>query len=992
MEKIKFFTPVKIFKNKLNNIDFVKFYIDEESNVFLFQFMNNSCLYYDSTNGETYKIDEYRGLSLMAFKLISNSNLVAFLYKNGDLVIIDTSYLQNENFNYYWATLSSSKKTNKDNAKISGDKKSNKSNKNYGGGGLFSEFLICGGGGSLNSMKKNFTIINVLNDIKTKDINGNSYRAVNSSIKDLTIASMIAWKKPHKNINENSHKYNDNINDSLIICFDYSLAILNISETNLSVSIEFYLQFDSMIYNSHFVSYLDSFFELQYLLIQTDENVYSLTLYEFDSNEEIINNYHKPNIVPIHPHSVFSIQQYNDENVLCCLTQLNSFDIYNLLDLNQPIIQIDLTKEKYKLNRQQIIFCSIYMKMLLVLYKDNLSNHYYISAINYWISYDSDKIIVQDECKIWCRVDYMLLNDYVLFNNKISENNIYQYFIGKNNKILLLTGNSLEEIAPMSITQLVHEVANVLKDNFNFDNLRKAEITNSSLKGSLFDYVDIIANEIPKEKGILIQLLWGTHVIDIHKIKVTDLPSSSILNFIIKNAKRNSFYNIEFLDKIIDYIIETQLTYKNLLINDNEEVIQMCNNFIFLLIKIYLVIYGNIPWDSTQSIIEPPLFMKNHDIIDTIKSTYLQGLLELKEKESVDSKTKEKISNNNKEEFEIKQENNDNQLYKNYTINIREINGNNNSINKKNAKINQNTSKVLSQICSVNNENYDEFSVQLSSNMQNYEHKILLESCILYSLFNFNNNIQTYSHKQINHFIISFIQKQIHPEEQPFLLFQAIVFIILLDKNFSLSILFIEETLISLLTKATNNELEQISLFIIEYINLNLKNKHLLLSIKAIYQHLCCKYLSSTNCLTQNNPKKITEALLNKLLIYKEVSSTYIYQINKITLIVFLFYINRFQNDIDIKIKEQFVMFCEKLVENPFIRNKTLNNLYYNLLQTIKLNSNDLRYNENYFQEFINELKIQLEENQKGNLDIVSLIKKHDSNVFKQKKLFDIYK
>ena len=192
MEKIKFFTPVKIFKNKLNNIDFVKFYIDEESNVFLFQFMNNSCLYYDSTNGEIHKIDEYRGLSLMAFKLISNSNLVAFLYKNGDLVIIDTSYLQNENFNYYWATLSSGKKTNKDNAKISGDKKINKNNKNYGGGGLFSEFLICGGGGSLNSMKKNFTIINVLNDIKTKDINGNSYRAGNSIIKDLTIASIIA--------------------------------------------------------------------------------------------------------------------------------------------------------------------------------------------------------------------------------------------------------------------------------------------------------------------------------------------------------------------------------------------------------------------------------------------------------------------------------------------------------------------------------------------------------------------------------------------------------------------------------------------------------------------------------------------------------------------------------------------------------------------------------------------------------------------------------
>ena len=64
--------------------------------------------------------------------------------------------------------------------------------------------------------------------------------------------------------------------------------------------------------------------------------------------------------------------------------------------------------------------------------------------------------------------------------------------------------------------------------DFNFDNLRKAEITNSSLKGSLFDYVDIIANEIPKEKGILIQLLWGTHVIDIHKIKLTDLPSSCL--------------------------------------------------------------------------------------------------------------------------------------------------------------------------------------------------------------------------------------------------------------------------------------------------------------------------------------------------------------------------------------------------------------------------------------------------------------------------------
>jgi N-methylhydantoinase B/oxoprolinase/acetone carboxylase alpha subunit len=105
-----------------------------------------------------------------------------------------------------------------------------------------------------------------------------------------------------------------------------------------------------------------------------------------------------------------------------------------------------------------------------------------------------------------------------------------------------------------------------------------------------------------------------------------------------------------------------------------------------------------------------------------------------------------------------------------------------------------------------------------------------------------------------------------------------------------------------------------------------------------------------------------------------------------------LFYINRFQNDIDIKIKEQFVMFCEKLVENPFIRNKTLNNLYHNLLQTTKVNSNDLRNNENYFQEFINELKVQIGENQKGNLDIVSLIKKHDSNVFKQKKLFDIYK
>lgn len=65
-----------------------------------------------------------------------------------------------------------------------------------------------------------------------------------------------------------------------------------------------------------------------------------------------------------------SIQEFNQEKVICFLTENNTFEIYNLFDLKNPTIQIDLNDNKFLLNKNtEIIACYLYKKLLLIIIK-----------------------------------------------------------------------------------------------------------------------------------------------------------------------------------------------------------------------------------------------------------------------------------------------------------------------------------------------------------------------------------------------------------------------------------------------------------------------------------------------------------------------------------------------------------------------------------------------------------------------------------------------
>ena len=541
--KIKYFSSQTIFNNEDKQTNpFIKYTSDTRNQIFLFLNKNNSVLYYNSQNSIIKTIDEYKNLSLVNFIIFPNLNYITLLYSNGDIIFISINFIESEGFDHYWTSIASMKKN-----MLSYPSTKQRSP-------LFGEFLLCGSNSSLN-LKRNLIMKNLFKDFLTDQT------PTKSTSSSISISSCAIW------INQK-----EEFKEYLIISYDNNLMILSIANGN--VQCDYHMKFASMIYCIHLVAYSNS---LQFMIIHTESKFYHLPLYDKDSDIYIFSSVeNKLDILNFMVNSIISIQKYNGNAVICVLTQDNSFDIYSVFDFKNPIIEINLNTPKYGAKDNQIINCFLYEKLLIILSKKQ--GDYYLSMINYWICNPGTqfhKSTIHDlSVSLWCDVNYGMLKDYIIIQQGIGKELIKcvynsEFINERNNELLfVLTNDMLMSIVPSSINELITNLASELKLRFGFEELRKIELLNNGLNGMIFDYTDIIANEIQKEKEIMLKLIWNS----------SGFPNEKILLDKVLN-ERGIKERMIFITNIIDYI------FLNKLSKENKKV------YIEYLCKMYLTIY-----------------------------------------------------------------------------------------------------------------------------------------------------------------------------------------------------------------------------------------------------------------------------------------------------------------------------------------------------------------------------------------------------------------
>ena len=194
--------------------------------------------------------------------------------------------------------------------------------------------------------------------------------------------------------------------------------------------------------------YIDYKNKLQYIIIQTESDYYHLVLADRDNGLNIRQNIKggmTPTRLKFNNNSILSVQNYNNNDVICNLCYTNVgviFEVYFVFELNKPIFNVDFKYfgSKLDLLRDQVINAYLYEKLLLVLikredllYSDIVSYNKVIDADNHT---DSSKekakccykilvvnLLITDltcierlypEEKIWCNLSYSLLDSPVL--------------------------------------------------------------------------------------------------------------------------------------------------------------------------------------------------------------------------------------------------------------------------------------------------------------------------------------------------------------------------------------------------------------------------------------------------------------------------------------------------------------------------------------------------------------------------------------------------
>ena len=214
---------------------------------------------------------------------------------------------------------------------------------------------------------------------------------------------------------------------------------------------------------------------------------------------------HKPTAVS---HSLkCNFTSKTNDNLI--LIKNNIIEIYNILYLNKSTIQNYLNNKKYLIEeKSEIIACYLYKKLLFIIIKKD--KKYFINVINYFLITQNNKENLFSN-KIWCNIDYNLLDDLIIINEDINMdiiNSVFDIF-HPDSVFIILTSNNLKLISPKIGNNLINTLGKYLNSNFNFENLRKIELLNNGLNNEIFDSLNIMFNELDKQYYLLLELLWN---------------------------------------------------------------------------------------------------------------------------------------------------------------------------------------------------------------------------------------------------------------------------------------------------------------------------------------------------------------------------------------------------------------------------------------------------------------------------------------------------
>ena len=913
--QLNFLEKETIFVNENTGKNpFIKF-TTNNNNIYLFQNMNNSIIYYNDNSHSIRNFVPYKNLMLINFCIFDYKEYIGLLYSNGDILFISEKYILNENFESFWETISNSHYDLNENLNNSNEK--NKKNN------LFSDLLACGEINLLN--KKNFYFINLFKNFQFTDDNN-----VELDEKIITFSSIQIW--------------NYKINEFLLITYEnYIFSISFGEQNNKENDIEFKLlyKFDNSIFNINYLSYNENF---QFLIVQTENKYYYISLIDFDNNINILkdNKNIQINELNINSNSILSIQEFNQEKVICFLTGNNTFEIYNLLDLNKPTLQIDLNNNKYLLDeKSEIIACYLYKKLLLILIKKD--KKYFINVINYFLLTQNNKENLISN-KIWCNIDYNLLDDLIIINEDINMdiiNSVFDIF-HPDSVFIILTSNNLKLISPKIGNNLINTLGKYLNSNFNFENLRKIELLNNGLNNEIFDSLNIMFNELDKQYYLLLELLWNF---------------SNETNF--KLEKYIEKFNGDIKELNLEFII--QYLVINLYNKRNEF---NTNNFKYLL-NIY------------QKIAKSKDFFYNEFVENNFQILYKNYLLQNK---------------NEIENFKIDEDNN-------LSMTLIPLNTSENEINEDNENNSFNFPK--NNTSNLKNKKYN--SICFTVTKSKYEIISSFEKILFFSILKnqFNKEKINMNTKLID-YQMEFMQNNLLNCDSPLISLKLLIINILFDDEITISRTYIEEiTLYKLKTFKNIKEINNLILFLNELLKLNEKIGK---KTDKIYINL----LSFLNINTENNEKEneydfdifvfLKRFLIAfSLYIWYKGNSLYLDNkcqiLNSILIIIIIYYFNNKKlNDIEKENLRILKTFINLISETSLYKNLSFAKYIDNLLKDIDPNKNTFQnQNLQFFEDFYNKLKENKEKLQQNKITIEDLIYSSNANAYNLKKLEDLF-
>lgn len=490
---IPLFTSIPYFTSNSSS-PLVKFATNSLTSHFLIKHSNNSLSYYNTKNSIRVSISEYRNTTVNSFLFLdtSQSLYVGVLFSNNELVLLSTEFIESDSFHDFWSQFSYSK--------FKKTTYHRPSNSFFGG-----IFFSCGGKSMLNSFI-------TANNVIVKSINDYLKNEEEESLGPNSSCSMIeGW---------NQNVVFVTINNKILIC------LVDLLSKSNPISLLKLVTLPNIIYNIIVIERVKS---LQYILIQTEENVSSLTLLDQLNSFSLYKNYQEIKLqeTSIQPHSLISAQKLNQIDVVCILTIKNVFSVYDVYDsFTTPIISIDLNFKKFHLQNCNIVNCFIYSKLLLVISKE--PKGFAISSFNIFSTTNDNKINPSnskiESDLIWCFQDYTQLNDFEITHSNFSFD-IIQYKLNsdENNndsssEFLVMNENSIQMLRIQRMKNIIQNIVGLAAENFDFEVLRRIEMLNSSLSGVIFERLPLALNEINKEKEILLKFIWLTenekHLLD----------------------------------------------------------------------------------------------------------------------------------------------------------------------------------------------------------------------------------------------------------------------------------------------------------------------------------------------------------------------------------------------------------------------------------------------------------------------------------------------